>query len=80
MLKYQKKEIILDKVTDLKEKAVQLENKIKKLESDLRAPLKKDLDENALEEENREILLGLLKVEKENLDQVKKEIANLLKK
>jgi hypothetical protein len=80
MLKYQKLEIHLDKVTDLKEKAVQLENKIKKLESDLRTPLKKDLDENALEEGNREILLGLLKVEKENLDQVKKEIANLLKK
>lgn len=67
----------MDKLKVLKEKAIELENKIKKLESDLKVPLKKDPDENALGEQNREILLGILKVEKENLAQVKKEIANL---
>ncbi len=67
----------MDKLKVLKEKAIELENKIKKLESDLKTPLKKDPDENALDEENREILLGILKVEKENLARVKKEISNL---
>lgn len=67
----------MDKLKVLKEKAIELENKIKKLESDLKTPLKQDRDENALGEENREILVGILKVEKENLARVKKEIANL---
>jgi cell division protein FtsB len=67
----------MDKLKVLKEKAIELENKIKKLESDLKTPLIKDPDENALGEQNREILLGILKVEKENLARVKKEIANL---
>lgn len=67
----------MDKIKVLKEKAIELENKIKKLESDLKAPLKKDPDENALGEQNREILLGILKVEKENLARVKQKIANL---
>jgi hypothetical protein len=70
----------VDKLKELKEKALQLENKIKKIEKDLKTPLKKDPDENALGEENKEILLGLQKVEKENLDLIKKEIAKLLGK
>jgi RNA polymerase-binding transcription factor DksA len=70
----------VDKLKELKEKAPQLENKIKKIEKDLKSPLKKDPDENALGEENKEILLGLQKVEKENLDRIKKEIAKLLGK
>ena len=70
----------MDKLKELKEKALQLENKIKKIEKDLKTPLKKDPDENALGEENKEILLGLQKVEKENLDRIKKEIAKLLGK
>ncbi len=67
----------MDKIKTLKEKAFELENKIKKLESDLKTPLKQDPDENALGEQNREILLGILKVEKENLVRVKNEIAKL---
>ena len=70
----------MDKLKELKEKALQLENKIKKIEKDLKTPLKKDPDENALGEENKEILLGLQKVEKENIDRIKKEIAKLLGK
>ena len=70
----------MDKLKELKEKALQLENKIKKIEKDLKTPLKKDPDENALGEENKEILLGLQKVEKENLDRIKKEIAKLIGK
>jgi RNA polymerase-binding transcription factor DksA len=79
-VKSQNQENLMDKLKELKEKALQLENKIKKLESDLKTPLKKDPDENALGEENREIILGLIKVEKENLLRIKKEIANLSKK
>ena len=70
----------MDKLKELKEKALQLENKIKKIEKDLKTPLKKDPDENALGEENKEILLGLQKVEKENLDRIKKEITKILGK
>lgn len=70
----------MDKLKELKEKSLELEKKIKKLESDLKIPLKKDLDENALGEENREVLLGIYKVEKENLDRIKKEISNLIRK
>ena len=70
----------MDKLKELKEKALQLEKKIKKIEKDLKTPLKKDPDENALGEENKEILLGLQKVEKENLDRIKKEIAKLIGK
>lgn len=70
----------MDKLKELKEKALQLENKIKRLEKDLKTPLKKDPDEMALGEENREILMGIYKVEKENLDRIKKQIADLLSK
>jgi RNA polymerase-binding transcription factor DksA len=70
----------MDKLKQLREKALQLENKIKKIEKDLKAPLKKDPDDNALGEEQKEILFGLQKVEKGNLERIKKEIAELIGK
>jgi hypothetical protein len=58
----------------LKEKRQKILMKILQIESDLKKPLKTDLDDNAQEEANREILNGIYKVEKENLDKLDAEI------
>jgi hypothetical protein len=61
----------------LHEKRQEILKKILQIESDLKKPLKMDLDDNAQEEGNREILNGIYKVEKDNLDKIDKEIESI---
>lgn len=59
---------------DLKEQYQKLEERIKRLETDLKSPLSKEADEDALETKNRDVLYGLYKVEKQNLARLEAEI------
>lgn len=59
---------------DLKEQYQKLEERIKRLETDLKSPLSKEADEDALETKNREVLYGLYKVEKQNLARLEAQI------
>lgn len=64
----------------LEEKRQKLEKQVLKSESDLKKPLKKNLDANALGEENREKLKGVYKIEKKNLEKLNEKIqSNKLK-
>ena len=58
-------------------KGQQVRQRILKYENELKQPLKRDLDDNAVEEGNREIIYGLYKVEKENLEKIEAEILEL---
>lgn len=58
----------------LREERRKLEERIKRLENELKKPLSNDLEEDAVEEQNREILYSLYQVEKENLNRVDAEI------
>jgi RNA polymerase-binding transcription factor DksA len=57
----------MEKKADLLEQRKKLRERIKHLENDLKKSLDQDPDANALDEENREFLENLYKVEKENL-------------
>lgn len=59
---------------DLKEQYQKLEERIKRLETDLKSPLSKEADEDALETKNRDVLYGLYKVEKQNLARLEAQI------
>jgi hypothetical protein len=68
---------IMDKLVTLKkleEKKRGFEERIIHLEEELKKPLKQNDDECAIEEENREVLTMLYKVEKENLLRVNSQI------
>lgn len=65
----------MDKLKDLKEQRRKLEDRIKRLEEELKKPLTSDLEDDAIEEENREVLYGLYQVEKENLAKVDADIS-----
>ena len=58
-------------------KGQEIRQRILKYENDLKQPLKRDLDDNAVEEGNREITYGLYKVEKENLERIEADILEL---
>lgn len=62
------------KLEDLKEQYQKLEERIKRLEADLKSPLSKEADEDALETKNRDVLYGLYKVEKQNLARLEAQI------
>lgn len=62
----------------LKEKRQEIVKKILQIESDLKKPLKMDLDDNAQEEGNREVLNSIYKVEKDNLAKLDAEIESIL--
>lgn len=64
----------MDKLSDLKEQRLKLEKRIAQLENELKQPLTKDLEEDAIEEENREVVYKLYQVEKENLARIDAEI------
>lgn len=64
-------------IEQLQLKGQQIRERILKYEDDLKQPLKRDLDDNAVEESNREIIYGLYKVEKENLMKVEADIQEL---
>ncbi len=64
-------------IEQLQLKGQQIRERILKYENDLKQPLKRDLDDNAVEEGNREIIYGLYKVEKENLMKIEADILEL---
>jgi cell division protein FtsB len=64
----------MDKLKDLVEQRQKLEERIKQLENELKKPLTNDSEENAVEEDNREVLYSLYQVEKENLARVDADI------
>ena len=64
-------------IEQLQLKGQQIRERISKYENDLKQPLKRDLDDNAVEEGNREIIYGLYKVEKENLMKIEADILEL---
>ncbi|MGZ3788180.1 MAG: hypothetical protein ACXVLQ_06630 [Bacteriovorax sp.] len=57
----------MDKLKELMEQRQKLIERIMHLENDLRKSMDQDPEANALDEENREFLKGLYRVEKENL-------------
>jgi hypothetical protein len=61
-------------IDELNSEYIQCENRIKKIENDLKKPLDGDLEQNAQDEENREILNRLYRVETENLSRILKVI------
>ena len=61
-------------VSDLEIQKIGLEDRIKRLESDLKSPLDMDLSEQAGQVSNRIILLRLLEVERSNLSKISFEI------
>jgi hypothetical protein len=63
-------------VSDLEIQKIGLEDRIKRLESDLKSPLDMDLSEQAGQVSNRIILLRLLEVERSNLSKISFEINN----
>jgi hypothetical protein len=64
----------VSKVLDLENQKFGLEDRIKRLEEDLRRPLEADFNEQASQLSHRTILNGLLKIEKENLQKINLEI------
>lgn len=64
-------------IDQLRVKSAQIRERLLKYESDLKQPLRRDLDDNAVEESSREIIYGLYKVEKENLLKIEEEILEL---
>lgn len=66
----------MKKLEDLKYQYKRLEDRIKNLEKDLRSPLSKEADEDALETKNRDVLYGLYQIEKKNLARLEAEINN----
>lgn len=59
---------------ELNKKKLELEDRIRRLNADIKAPLEMDFHEQAAQLGNREILMRLLEVEKENLRTLNKEI------
>lgn len=64
----------MEKLEELLEQRVRLEERIKRLERDLKKPLSTDEDDDAADLNNREVLYGLYQVEKKNLEMLNAEI------
>lgn len=64
----------MEKKVDLKEQRKRLEERIKRLENDLKSPLSKDMEEDAVETKNRDVLYSLYRIEKQNLARIDAEI------
>lgn len=64
----------VDTLENLKKKRQNFEERIKRLENELKKPLTMDPEDNAIDEEDREILNSLYRIEKENLAKIDAEI------
>ncbi len=62
---------------ELEDQRNKLAERILSLEKDLKSPLSQDVEEGALDMKNREILYGLYRVEKQNLERIESEIRKL---
>lgn len=65
----------MDSLEDLQEQRIRLEERIKRLERDLKTPLSTDEDDDAALLKDREVLYSLYQVEKQNLERINKEIS-----
>jgi hypothetical protein len=61
-------------ITELKKELLELEERIRNLERDLKSPLSKDLEEYVTDTTNRDILYGLYQIEKKNINRIEAEI------
>jgi hypothetical protein len=61
-------------MTNLQDQRIECLKKIKEIERDLKHTLDQELDQNACDEESREILNQLYNLEKENLNRIDQEI------
>lgn len=64
----------MDKISKLREERRKLEERIRRIEGELKKPLTNDMEEDAMDEDRREVLYGLYQVEKENLNRLDAEI------
>lgn len=76
-MEVQRRERSMGKLEDLKEQYKKLEDRIKSLERDLKSPLSKEADEDALDTKNRDVLYGLYQIEKKNLARLEADISKL---
>lgn len=65
----------MDSLEELQEQRIRLEERIKRLERDLKTPLSTDEDDGAALLKDREVLYSLYQVEKQNLERLNKEIS-----
>lgn len=66
----------MDKLKDLQEQSEKIKERIKKIEQELRQPMKTNPDDSAVEEGSREVTYQLYKVEKENLARIEADISS----
>ena len=67
----------MENLEELKEERSKLEERIKRLERDLKTPLSRDKDDDATDLKDREVLYGLYQVEKKNLQRIVDRIARI---
>lgn len=58
----------MNKLVEIDDKIKKVQERIAKFEKDLRQPLKRDLEDNAVEEGSRQITYSLYQIEKKNLE------------
>lgn len=68
----------MDSLEDLRLKHQKITERILRFEEDLKQPLLRDLEDNAVEEGSREIIYGLYKIEKANLAKIEADIRELV--
>ena len=61
---------------ELRSNMENLEDKIKRLENELRKPMSSDIEDHAVEESDRSLTMTLCEIEKKNLARVRSEIMN----
>ncbi len=67
-----------NQVEILREKYENTQKRVLKYESDLKKPLEKDEEDNAVDESAREVLNGLYKIEKQNLLKIETALKELI--
>lgn len=64
-------------MNELEKKREQIIERISKIEKDLRSQLNANLEDQAIQLENREVLESLIRVERANLDKINAELKSL---
>jgi hypothetical protein len=64
----------MDKLIELRNHWQKIRERITQLEYELKKPLSNDFEEDAQEEQSREVIYGIYQVEKDNLARIEAEI------
>ncbi len=64
----------MDKIIELRNHWQKIRERITQLEFELKKPLSNDFEEDAQEEQRREVIYGIYQVEKQNLARIEAEI------